>query len=187
MTQQADPMQQAMAYMRHQAAKGLDSLAALIERTQADWERCLEGMTDAQARFAPVLSGAEGPAGEWSAREVLTHLLVASNGVNRQISQAMAGQPPEWPFRATGTANAEAESYAAMTLDELTRRLIQLFRETKSLVTSLDESGPLDATFQHPFFGELNIREWIAFQRLHAMDHIQQIDKIKADRAYPAP
>ena len=27
--------------------------------------------------------------------------------------------------------------------------------------------------------------QWIAFQRLHGMDHMQQIEKNKADAAYP--
>jgi hypothetical protein len=34
-------------------------------------------------------------------------------------------------------------------------------------------------------FGPLTSREWIAFQRLHAMDHIQQIEIIKANPDYP--
>jgi hypothetical protein len=35
-------------------------------------------------------------------------------------------------------------------------------------------------------FGKLNILEWIAFQRVHAQDHIRQVEKNKADPAYPA-
>jgi len=29
------------------------------------------------------------------------------------------------------------------------------------------------------------VREWLAFHRLHAMDHIQQIERIKTDGGYP--
>ncbi len=34
-------------------------------------------------------------------------------------------------------------------------------------------------------FGPLNGKEWIAFQRLHAMDHVQQMEKVKAHPGYP--
>ena len=178
MAQQTDPTQQAISYMRHQAGKGLDSLAALIERTQADWERCLEGMSDGQANFHE--------AGEWSAKEVLAHVLIATAGVNRQISAAAAGCTPDWPFGAPGSTNAEAESYSSKSIAELRRQLVTLFEETGRLAASFGRSPHLDAAFQHPFFGQLNIQEWIAFQRIHAMDHIQQLEKIKADPAYPA-
>ena len=44
----------------------------------------------------------------------------------------------------------------------------------------------LSQKFPHPIFGQLNLKEWFAFHRVHALDHIQQIDKIKADPNYPS-
>ena len=41
-------------------------------------------------------------------------------------------------------------------------------------------------TWEHPTLGPLNIKELIALHRLHIMDHVQQIEKIKGDQGYPA-
>jgi len=47
MTQAEDIREQALSYVRHQAAKGRADLAALMERTGADCARCL---SDGHAR-----------------------------------------------------------------------------------------------------------------------------------------
>lgn len=172
--QQQPGADQAISYMRHQASKGLESLAQLMERTEADWARCLEGMSETQASFKPQ--------GEWSAKEVLAHVLETSRSVNRQVSQMASGTAPEWqPGRAgsTGSSRSDAD------IGSLRSALGSLFGETVSLVRSLKDGPELDQSFDHPFFGSLTLKEWLAFQRIHAMDHIQQIDKIKADPAYP--
>jgi hypothetical protein len=63
--------------------------------------------------------------------------------------------------------------------------LAGLWAESSQVVASLPEDGDRHRTWDHPAFGPLNFKEWIAFQRLHAMDHIQQIEKIRAHSAYP--
>ena len=45
MTQDTDIREQALAYVRHQAAKGMGDLAVLMERTAADCARCLEDVS----------------------------------------------------------------------------------------------------------------------------------------------
>ncbi len=67
---------------------------------------------------------------------------------------------------------------------ELQRALTELWAETGRLVASLPEAGNLERTWDHPMFGSLNFREWIAFQRLHALDHVQQMEKVKAHPGY---
>ena len=70
MVQQDETTQQALAYIRHQASKGLAGLRVLAERTAADCGRCLEGMSEEQARFKP--------GDEWSVKEVLDHLIYST-------------------------------------------------------------------------------------------------------------
>ena len=186
-------MQQALSYIRHQAAKGLDSLAALLERTQADWERCLEGMSEAQALFNPPATGnssgsptgGEGP--KWCAKEVIGHFLASERSLNRQVAELAGVEPPPGPsptVRAMGVQSAEEE---ALPLDDLAQKVAAFFEETRALITSLESGANMDQTFPHPVFGELNPKEWMAFHRIHAIDHIQQIETIKADTAYPTP
>ena len=78
--------EQARGYCRHQASKGVESLASLMERTKGDWERCREGMTEEQASFAP--------GEEWPARTVVTHFLEVTDGVNGEIENLTAGEVP---------------------------------------------------------------------------------------------
>ncbi|MGH9894386.1 MAG: hypothetical protein ACREA0_20860, partial [bacterium] len=70
MVQQDETSQQALAYVRHQATKTLADLRVLAERTAADCSRCLEGISDSQARFKP--------GNEWSVKEVLDHVIYAT-------------------------------------------------------------------------------------------------------------
>jgi hypothetical protein len=83
-----------------------------------------------------------------------------------------------------GQARMGVVSGADRPIGELRQALARLWRETARLAVSLPEAG-LERTWEHPMFGPLNPEEWIAFQRLHAMDHIQQIEIIKANPDYP--
>lgn len=173
MTQpQEDAAAQVLGYARHQAQKSMPDLAALMERTGADCLSCVEGISEAQAGF----SGSE----EWTVKDVLAHLISVSRAVNSDLRNLAEDKPPKRLEAEPGMNPGTTAS-----IDELRADLGDLWRETRDLVADLPEDGSVNATRPHPWFGPLNFREWIAFQRVHAMDHIQQIDKIKADPAYP--
>jgi hypothetical protein len=172
--QQADVIQRAVDYCSHQAGKGIDSLVALMERTGEDWKRCLDGVSEPQADFSPSK-------GEWTTREVVTHFLQATDGVNAQIrklamgadvGQLARGGPDERP--------AETPPVA-----ELSEKTVAIFDEIADLTRALEGNSNLGKQFPHPAFGQMDILQWIAFQRLHGMDHMQQIEKNKADAGYP--
>ena len=181
MTQQIDndAREQALASARHQAAKSLGELAALMERTGEDCARCLEGVSEAQAAFKPELSKAEGHDQEWSMKEVVGHMLESSHSINREIANLAEGRPSSSVGRIGHTPGGDRP------VEELRRELAELWVETGRLVASLSESASLEPTREHPWFGALNFREWIAFQRMHAIDHVQQMEKLKAQPYYP--
>jgi len=171
MTQSPEIAQQVLAYIRHQAAKSLPELAALMERTGAECARCLEDASDAQASF----SHGE----EWSMKEVLGHMLGSSAAINHEIAGLSAGRESRLVGRTGVTAGGDRP------IEELRLALARLWRETGGLVASLPEDGNLERTWDHPWFGPLNFKEWIAFQRLHAMDHVQQMERLKEHTDYP--
>lgn len=176
MTQADDGIQKALEYMHYQGAKGFDDLLALMQRTSDDWTGALAGWSDEQAGFKP--------GEEWSAREVLAHVLHSNRGVNQQVAEMAGVESPRESPRVTGMGQS-SEEYEGMSMDEIRSVIKEAFAENKTLVRSLESSDKLDQSFPHPFFGPLNLKEWLAFQRVHAMDHMQQLDKIKADPAYP--
>ena len=167
MVQSTDPamQQQALAYIQHQAAKSASDLAALMERTGAECARCLEGVSDAQASF--------GYGEEWSMKEVVGHMLLAGKAVNREVANLVEGGRVSQAGRTGVTAGGDRP------VEELREALAELWVETGRLVSRLPSSGSLERTWDHPWFGPLNFKEWIVFQRLHAMDHIQQMERLK--------
>jgi len=180
-----DRMAKAQEYLRHQGSKSLTDLGELMDRTAGDWARCLDGINDAQAKFKP--STPTGPAGEdeWCTKEVLGHVLASQRGLNVTIAQLAGVEPPAQAeqIRAMGV---KSEADEALSLSELRPKIAAACEESKRLVTSLPEGDKLSRQFPHPIFGQLNLKEWFAFHRVHAMDHIQQIDKIKTDPDYPS-
>ena len=82
-----------------------------------------------------------------------------------------------------GVQSGDEES---LPISELRERIVGTFAENRKLAASLEQSDKLETSFPHPIFGPLNLKEWLAFHRIHSMDHIQQIDKIKADTKYPS-
>lgn len=172
MVQQDERTRQALSYIRHQASKSLVDLRALMERTAADCGRCLEGISEGQGRFRP--------GDEWSVKEVLDHLIYATALVSERIRDLAARRAPR-PFTADSSAGRSPQP-----IQELRQEMARLLDETVGLVGALPEGDPPPGTWEHPSVGPLNLKELIALQRLHVMDHIQQIEKIKVDPAYPA-
>ena len=173
MTQQDSRMQEAREYIRHQSGKALGDLAALMERTSAECARALDGVSDEQAAFHPDE--------EWSIKQVVEHMLSSGAAVNREIENLVEGAETAPPGR-TGVTRAGDRPMA-----ELRERMGVLWHETCELVASSSPDAMPAATWDHPIFGPLNFKEWIAFQRLHALDHVQQMEKVKAHADYPAP
>jgi hypothetical protein len=169
--QQPDLIKKAVDYCSYQAGKGIDSLVALMERTGEDWRRCLDGVSETQAGFAPK--------GEWNTKEVVAHFLQATGGVNEQIVKITMGKDP-----GSLTEPTEKPTVTA-SVPELSAQTVAIFGEIADLTRSLEGNAHLGKQFPHPAFGHLDMLQWIAFQRLHGMDHMQQIEKNKADPGYP--
>lgn len=177
-TEAQNPFAEVMAYMQHQASKGLPSLATLMAKTGQEWVTCLDGMSEEQAGF--------GQPGEWSSKAVLGHILSVSRRVNQQITEIAAGKNPGEPFTDPGPTQAEQAMYREKTIAELRGEATAMMTEAKAVAESLTEDAGLETKFRHPMFGPLNVPEWLAFQRVHSIDHMRQIDKNKADPAYPS-
>jgi len=183
-------MQRAKDYVHQQGARSLEELGDLMRQTARHWEQTLAPMTEEQLLFHPTITGgglvtpASGEGPKWCAKEVVGHYLVSERGLNGQVAGLGGVQPPrEAPaVRAMGMLWPEDEELAAATLLSL---LTEFFAETQTLLGRLAGSDNLGESFPHPVFGPLNLKEWIAFHRIHAFDHIQQIERLKADPAYP--
>ncbi len=190
MTQQANPMERASNYLHHEGAKSFEELEALMGQSRDDWDACLREVSEEQAMFRPEPSehirtpvSGEGP--RWCVKEVVGHYLVTERSLNNAVAGLAGVAPPPDPGPTVSEMGAQSTEYEALPLDVLREKLSAFFEETVGLIGALRSSENLGTTFPHPVFGPLNLKEWLAFHGLHAMDHIQQIERIKTAGGYP--
>lgn len=164
----------AQAWIHDTASKPDAKLLELIEERKKGFGRSLEGVTPGQSKFVPE-------EGQWCIDDVLRHLAHANNRVAGLIEALTNGNVPGGE-PAMGYVPQDDRSF-----DEVKSDLMDSFevlREDFANVT--DPEANLDVKYKHPFFGELNAREWFVFNFVHASAHIQQIERIKSTPGYPS-
>jgi hypothetical protein len=168
-----DARQRLISYLGHQASKDVPVLVDLIEEQRARLLALLDGVTEEQAAFCPAPD-------QWSISDVLRHLIAAEEGVARIVESLARGAVPEGQRRMGSQIADEGQSLAA-----LTERLGAARADLLARVGGWPASPDLAATVEHPLFGPLNCKGWVAFQRLHDADHIGQLEQIKGAVGWP--
>jgi uncharacterized damage-inducible protein DinB len=120
----------------------------------------------------PARFGDPPAAGEWSANEVMAHVVEAGRHFGGAVLRLLDGQPPGAPRDAPArdTGSRPLETWWAL----LERDRSALFER----VLGADPRARLEGTVEHPFFGPLNWREALLFIRLHDLDHAGQLQKV---------
>lgn len=153
-------------YLQAQAAKL--SLAELVAKVRTDQEQV---RTAAEA--VPAGRFFDRPtAGDWSANEVLAHVVESGGAVSGGIRLVLAGGSPS---ALTDRIRPEPERRTAT---EWWTRLLQDREALFARVLGARGDERLDVTWQHPMFGPLNWREWLLFLRIHDLDHARQLQAI---------
>ena len=185
------PEDQARARAREYfATNGTQAPAAQIhERVAAAFtalDAALTGVTAAQASRRPI-------AGEWSVQEVVDHLLETHRPGVDELRCLLAGQrPPGEPIPAALQSKAPLLRPWSWLLDEMRR----VHREILDLLAAVPGDVPTDA--RAPIVMVVNVPgpdgavrplhwvedlDWKAYAivwRLHAIDHLKQIKKVRA-------
>ncbi len=171
-----DEMTRIRGYLQAQGAK--QSVPAAVDRVRA-------GMADLKTAAAAVPSArwTERPAPEeWSANDVMAHVVSAGTHFGDQIVQAIDGITPTLAPREPAGASAPHRTPAEW-FEMLARDREALFAR----VLRADPDAQLDHPIAHGMFGELNWRETLLFIRLHDLDHADQLQKIAVALASPPP
>ena len=154
------------SYLTAQGAKlSPDQLIGKVQEAMAKLREAAAAVPP--ARFA------EPPApGEWSANEVMAHVVEAGGHFSAAIVRILDGQPPGEPrdVAARDTRPRPMAEWWAL----LERDRAELFQR----VRSAPPMARLEATIPHVFFGALNWRETLLFIRLHDLDHAGQLAKV---------
>jgi hypothetical protein len=133
------------------------------------------GQLRAAAVAVPAVRFTEAPApGEWSANEVMAHVVEAGRFFGGAIVRVLDGQAPGQP------RDAAARDTRPRPLDEWWGLLEHDRQALFQRVRSAPPMARLEATIPHPAFGALNWRETLLFMRLHDLDHAGQLTKVAA-------
>lgn len=153
-------------YLQAQAAKL--TVAELVEKVRTDQQQVRSA-----AEALPAERFYDRPAqGEWSANEVMAHVVDSGAAVGAGIRSALGGSTPA---RLDDRIRPDpARRSAAEWWEDLVRDREALFERVGRAAG--DEC--LDVRWSHPFFGDLNWREWLLFLRLHDLDHSRQMQAI---------
>ena len=163
------------SYLTAQGAKL--STAEIIDKVRAAMDQ-LRAAADAipDAHF-----GTRPAAEEWSANEVMAHVVKAGRHFGGAIVRLLDGIPGGGvrdQLERDVPQRSASEWWAALEGDRAA-----LFAR----VGAADPQSALEATVEHPFFGPLNWRETLLFMRLHDLDHAGQLQKIAAALAVGHP
>ena len=154
------------SYLTAQGAKlSPDQLIGKVQEAMAQLR--------AAATAVPPARFNEPPApGEWSANEVMAHVVEAGRHFGTAIVRILDGQAPGTP------RDVAARDTTPRSLDEW---WAMFERDRSAMFQRVRGAHPmarLEATIPHPFFGALNWRETLLFMRLHDLDHAGQLTKV---------
>jgi len=178
-TEQLEMADRIRSYIQHNATKSPEALRDLVQKGHEQVLGLIEGLSPEQVVF-------KASTGDWSVLETLRHVVAAKRGVARVCVRLAAGETPG------GLGGEGQEQDGVMgaeyaTLAEARAAVDAAHGDQLAFVDGLASSQPnVEARFNHFIFGDLNCREWAAFQRVHDGDHAGQIEQIKAAPGFPA-
>ena len=158
-----DEQKRIRSYLQAQGAKlSPEAIIAKIEEAMAELRAA------AAAVPAPRFEERPEPS-EWSANEVMAHVVDAGRHFGEQIVSIIDATAHVAGPRVAGERH-RAEAWSEL----LAHDRAALFAR----VRRADPQARLSETIEHGFFGPLNWREVLLFTRLHDLDHAGQLRKI---------
>ena len=173
-----DVIERVTGYIKHNADKEPAAIRELVEAGHAQLTGLLDGMSEEQAAFKP------GP-DAWSVLELMAHVVTAKRGVARICARLARGEQVT-NFGGEGEEQDGVTRGAFASLAEARSAMDAAHRELLDFIDGPLAQANEDARFRHFLFGDLNCREWAAFQRVHDGDHAGQIGQITSAPGYPA-
>ena len=162
-----EEQQRIRSYLLAQGAKLTP--ADIVEKVQV----AMAELHQAALAVPPARFGDRPEPEEWSANEVMAHVVAAGRYFGGAIEAIVSGQP--LPARGEGRGIEDAP---LRTADEWWEILQADRARLFARALAADASGALDRTVEHPMFGPLDWRAALLFNRVHDLDHAGQLKKI---------
>jgi hypothetical protein len=125
--------------------------------------------------LVPRFVGIEQSSRNWSGAMLLEHLAIVGRHVITLTEALCAGRPSSWVLRTSDVkpTGALTRQEAAAAFEAMVRAYVELVRLAGNAIRS-----PM--RHQHPWFGALRVKQWLAFMMLHHMVHVPHLEAISA-------
>jgi len=189
-----------MPVERGQLSPKAKEIVESISRDRLGLRESVELLAPEQTDFRPA-------PGSWSIDDVLHHLALAEEAsaklmafLHERALKESVGPDPE-PDRsvlrsidsvvdgADGKATAP-DRVAPRSKVEAPLALARLESARSRILESLEALSAFDGrklTYRHPFFGELDLYQWLLIGGWHERRHTRQIERIKSHSGFPIP
>jgi hypothetical protein len=158
----AEQLKQVEAWIRSEAAtKPVDQVQEWITTRFGRLAETARAVSDAQLAVVP-------PGEDWSPIGTLKHVAEWTWQCGEDVLHtSLAGERP-------GKPAPDFPEDRELLLAKIDEAIASVWAH----VQAADPSAFLDVTWEHPFFGQLNWREWHLFLGVHAVDHANQIKEL---------
>jgi uncharacterized damage-inducible protein DinB len=116
---------------------------------------------------------------EWTISEILEHVVTSTYRVTNLISELALGITGD-------SSNIDPpRKMSNLSIDELRKGLLDGAFKWTSMTDNLPATPNMDQMSNHSFFGDLHAGGWYLFQRVHDLDHLNQVRNNKSHADYP--
>ena len=132
----------------------------------------IDGLSDEQIRKAVI-------SGKWSIFENIVHLATYQHILIHRIKQMLENNNPVFE-RYTPDADPYFHENCTKSTREIMQDLLTTRKEMAACILNF-EDAELIKTGVHPFFGKMNMLQWLNFFLLHEAHHLFTIFKLAAE------
>ncbi|MCU0238355.1 MAG: DinB family protein [Pyrinomonadaceae bacterium] len=156
-------------------------------------KQTIANLTDEQINFRPNETS-------WTINEIVEHIAIVENGMAKICGKLLSNSAEnnlgndgktfisaEFLQKAGLIANRRERKAQApervlpsgnLSISESFAKMDENAQIFSAIREGLEKTNTKDATFPHPFFGDLNATEWLALAGGHEVRHIDQINEI---------
>ena len=115
---------------------------------------------------------------EWTISEIVYHVVLSTERVTKLMRELSKGIMEV-------ESNVEPErTESSYEIEELKDMILDGAHSLTAIASELPEYPDPRFTSNHSFFGDLHVGAWYMFQRVHDLDHLNQIRTVKKEDGY---
>jgi hypothetical protein len=164
-----EDQQRIRAYIYAQSEKySWFELLPRVMQTRIQLLQAIEGVTDEQANIRP-----DSDVDEWTIREAMDHAVRVAQDSMRNIERLALGESDSRVYE------EPPRPADPRPLTELRALLLENTLDLVALPARMPVDPPLEPKIVHVMFGDLHCKGWFIFLRVHEVDHVSQVTKIR--------